>query len=162
MNYAFVGENRWGFDAKFDYILGFWLEAAWIQKTRPVHQLTHQFMGNLGADYTLPWGNGLTLTAEQLLISYDKQAWAFAHPATLTLFSANYPLGLFDSLTGIVYFDWQNHTSYQFIRWQKTFNTLSLHLMGYWNPTTYQLPANGSPGNRFAGKGIQIQLVWYY
>lgn len=155
-----IPEHRLGFDAKFDRVVGYWVEASWTHMKRNVGIMTNQQILNLGVDYTFGWGNGLTLTWEQLLAAYDEQPFTFQEPFTFSMLSARYPVGLFDEVSLIAYFDWRNRSSYNFINWQRQFNRLTLHLMGYINPKNYNIPTQQGGSNMFAGTGLQLMLVY--
>ena len=155
-----IPEHRFGFDAKFDRVVGYWVEASWTHMKRDVGIMTNQQILNLGVDYTFGWGNGLTLTWEQLLTAFDEQPFRFQEPFTFSLLSARYPVGLFDEVSLIAYYDWRNRSSYNFINWQRQFNRLTLHLMGYINPKNYNIPTQQGGGNMFAGTGLQLMLVY--
>lgn len=127
---------------------------------RDVGIMTNQQILNLGVDYTFGWGNGLTVTWELLLAAYDEQPFRFQEPFTFSLFSARYPVGLFDEVSLIAYFDWRNRSSYNFVNWQRQFNRLTLHLMGYINPKNYNIPTQQGGSKMFAGTGLQLMLVY--
>jgi hypothetical protein len=76
------------------------------------------------------------------------------------MISAGYPLGLFDRLSSIVYYNWSDDKIYTFLNWQRQFDKIMFYLMAYWNPETFQLPAQTSSMNIFAGKGIQLMFVF--
>ncbi|EKD31176.1 MAG: hypothetical protein ACD_77C00376G0002 [uncultured bacterium] len=152
-------ENRFGFDIKLDYVIGFWAEAAWINKRIYTGNLTNQEMITLGADYTFGIGNGLNVTAEHMLLSNDLKPFEFANRINLTAFSAGYPIGLFDSINYMFYYDWKNKGVYNFLRWKHTFGVGELYVMGFVNPETSVLPGSGGTGMQMAGKGFQIMFV---
>lgn len=154
-----VHENRIGFDFKLDLVVGLWFEGTWITNNKELGLFTNQEIFNAGIDYTFGIGNGLYVVCEQLLASNDKEAFNFQNTSSFSLLSLSYPVGLFDNISGIVYYDWKNNNSYNFLNWQKQFNNITFYLMGYWNPEKYNIPAQGSGQNLFAGKGIQIMLV---
>lgn len=154
-----IKENRIGFDIKIDLVVGLWLEGSWVINNRELGIFTNQEIINAGADYTFNIGNGLYVVYEQLIAASDEEAFAFHDPASFSLLSLSYPIGIFDNISGIVYYDWKNKNSYNFLNWQKQFNNLTLYLMGYWNPENYKIPAQGTGQNLFAGKGVQIMLV---
>ena len=78
------------------------------------------------------------------------------------MLSLSYPLGMFDNLSAIVYYDWTNNAMYNFVNWQKQFNKISLYVMGYWNPKDYKIPTQGGSTNLFGGQGVQIMMVYNY
>lgn len=158
-SYSEVHENRFGFDIKLDIVVGFWVEGSWVRKNRDLGIFTNQEILNAGADYTFNLGNGLYVIAEQLVAANDKKAFSLQNTNTFSLLSLSYPIGLFDNLSGIVYYDWKNNKSYNFLNWQKQFNNITFYLMAYWNPEKYNIPAQGSGSNLFAGRGIQVMVV---
>ncbi|GJM33354.1 MAG: hypothetical protein DHS20C18_23550 [Saprospiraceae bacterium] len=153
-------EHRIGIDGKWDLEVGLWLEATWIHKTRNIGILTNQNLINIGTDYTFGIGNGLNVIAEQLLISVDEKAFAFKNTSTLTALSVSYPLGLFDDLSAIIYFDWTNEKLYNILQWKHSFSRWTLNVLAFWNPKNSQLPQQQFTENLFGGKGIQILGVY--
>jgi hypothetical protein len=158
--YNEIPENKFGFDIKLDMIVGCWFEGSWVTKNKDLNLFTNQEIFNFGIDYTFGIGNGLYAIAEQLLAAYDENPFNFQKTSSFSLLSLSYPVGLFDTLSGIVYYDWNNNNSYNFLTWQKQFNTINFYLMGYWNPANYIIPAQDGGENLFAGRGVQIMLVW--
>jgi hypothetical protein len=158
--FSHIPENRIGFDIKLDLIVGFWLEGSWVKKNKDLGLFTNQEIMNAGIDYTFGIGNGLYVIYEQLLAANDRNPFRFKNTTSFSLLSLSYPVGLFDNISGIVYYDWKNGNSYNFLNYQKQFNNLSLYFMGYWNPQNYNIPAQGEGQNLFAGRGVQIMVVY--
>ena len=158
-HYSEVPENRLGFDIKLDLAVGLWLEGSWVKKSRDLGMFTNQEIINLGTDYTFDLGSGLYVIYEQLVASNDKKPFYFQNTLSFSLLSLSYPVGLFDNISGIVYYDWKNNNVYNFLNWQKQFNNITFYLMGYWNPENYNIPTQGGDQNLFAGKGFQIMFV---
>ena len=157
--FARVPENRFGLDAKVDLVVGAWIEGSWINSNEDLGPYTNQELFNMGVDYTFGIGNGLYTIFEQLLASYDKDAFVFENPITFSLLSLSYPLGLFSNIQGIVYYDWKNSSLYNFINLQRDFKYFSLYLMAYWNPEDYKIPTQEIENNLYAGRGIQLMFV---
>ncbi len=157
--YSEVTENRIGFDFKLDLVAGLWFEGTWVTKNKNLGMYTNQEIINAGADYTFSIGNGLYIIFEQLLVANDEKAFNFRNKSLFSLFSLSYPVSLTDNISGIVYYDWKNNYTYNFLNWQKQFNNITLYFIGYWNPVNYNLPAQGTDQRLFAGKGIQIMFV---
>lgn len=153
-------ENRFGIDAKFDMVVGWWIEASWSAFNEKAGEFSNQEIMNLGLDYTFGLGNGLTVIYEQLLASYDRNPFEFANSTSFSLLSLNYLVGLFDSLGAIIYYDWTNNKAYNFLTWQRQFNKVSLYLMGYMNPRQYDIPSQNTGNMPYAGNGLQIMLVF--
>ena len=154
-----VGENKFGFDIKLDLVVGLWLEGSWVTKNKELGMFTNQEILNAGIDYTFGIGNGLYVIYEQLVAANDEKPFSFQNTSSFSLMSLSYPVGVFDNISGIVYYDWKNNKSYNFLNWQKQLNKITLYFMGYWNPKSYNIPAQGNGQNLFAGRGVQIMLV---
>lgn len=159
-NYANIPENRIGIDVKFDLVIGCWFEASWINRSKNIGNFTNQEIFNLGADYTFNLGNGLNVIFEQLLAAYDEKAFKFDQTISFSMLNTSYPLGLFDRINLIVYYDWKNNSAYNFVNWQKQFNKISLYLMGYINPKNYSIPTQGAAEKLYAGSGLQLMFVY--
>lgn len=160
VDYGAIGENNIGFDMKLDVVIGLWLEASWTTFNRNIDLYTNQEMMTLGMDYTFGTGNGLNLVFEQMLYSNDKRAFAFSNTLTFSGLSLSYPVGMFDNISSMIYFDWINTNVYSFLSWQKEYKAVTFYIMGYWNPEQYALPGQNIGSNRFAGRGLQFMAVW--
>lgn len=157
--YAEIPENRIGLDVRFDYVIGCWFETTYTRKSKGSGIFTNQEVFNLGVDYTFGLGNGLYGIFEQLIYSTDQEAYAFENTVTFSLLSLSYPIGLFDNLSAIIYYNWTDNSLYNFINWQRDFSHFTLYVMAYWNPDDYYVPLQDSAENLYAGKGLQVMLV---
>jgi hypothetical protein len=153
-------ENRFGIDAKFDMVIGWWLEASWSNFGEKAGVYSNQEIFNVGMDYTFGIGNGLTVIYEQLLASSDRNAFEFRNSTTFSLLNLTYPVGIFDNASAIVYYDWKNNKAYNFVTWQRQLNRFSLYLMGYINPRQYNIPTQNTDNMIYGGSGIQVMLVF--
>lgn len=160
--YSEVPENKFGFDIKLDMTVGVWFEGSWVNKKKNLSFLTNQEILNGGVDYTFGLGNGLYVIYEQLLAAGNEKAFNFNNASSFSLVSLSYPVGMLDNLSAIVYYDWKNNKSYNFLNWQKQYNNLTLYLMGFWNPEKYNIPTQGEGQNLFAGRGMQVMVVYNY
>lgn len=155
----YVPENKFGLDIKIDWHIGLWVEGVYAVKNANLGSFTNQEMITTGFDYTFGIGNGLYVVAEHLIAANDENAFEFKQPIHFTASSLNYPVGLFDNVNLIFYYDWANKSVYNFINWQRQFNKFDLHLMAYWNPKNSTLPTAGGGNNLYGGKGIQLMLI---
>ncbi|MBN2480384.1 MAG: hypothetical protein JXB19_01490 [Bacteroidales bacterium] len=155
-----VSENRFGFDAKFDVVVGCWIEASWSNYRENIGMYSNQEIINIGIDYTFGLGNGLTVIYEQLIASNDENPFEFKNSTTFSLLNLSYPVGVFDNISAIVYYDWTHNKSYNFLNWQKQFNKFTFYLMGYVNPGEYNIPTQDADEILYAGSGIQLMLVF--
>lgn len=158
--YKQIAENRVGIDAKWDFIVGIWLEASWTTKSENIGNMTNQELLTFGTDYTFGIGNGINTTVEYMLMATDNKPFAYEKTNNLTAFSINYPIGIFDNISYIVYYDINNKNFYNFINWQRTFNLFTINTMAYWNPkNNYSLSFNNQgKQNIYQGFGIQLMV----
>jgi len=156
-----VGENRIGIDVKLDLTVGLWMEASWTGKRADFGIYTNQKLITVGTDYTFGIGNGLNVVFEHLIFSYDQKPLQFKNTGNLSALSASYPLGLFDNISYMSFYEWKRGGLYNFINWRHTFHKTELYVMGYINPEQQLMTGGGfTSSSRFTGKGIQVMLVF--
>jgi len=155
-----IQENRIGFDAKWDLIVGLWLEAAWVNKKEELGIFKNQEAFTLGTDYTFNLGSGLYVTLEHMLMAFDEKAFEFSNTTNFTGLSINYPIGMFDNISAIIYYDWANNSVYNFVNWFRQFNRTTFYVMAYWNPENNQMPTMGTAENLYGGMGVQLMFVF--
>ena len=113
----------------------------------------------MGTDYTFGLGNGLNVRAEQLVFAFGETAAEMEIASTLTAGTISYPVGMFSTVSTVLYYDWTNQSLFSFLSVQHQFSKLTLNLMGYWNPNHTQIIQQTEGANPFGGKGIQVLLV---
>ncbi len=156
-----VGENRIGIDVKLDLTVGLWMEASWTGKRADFGIYTNQKLITVGTDYTFGIGNGLNVVFEHLIFSYDQKPLQFKNTGNLSALSASYPLGLFDNISYMSFYEWKRGGLYNFVNWRHTFHKTELYVMGYINPEQQLMTGGGfTSSSRFTGKGIQVMLVF--
>ncbi|HHV04029.1 MAG: hypothetical protein WCQ69_04945 [Bacteroidales bacterium] len=152
-------ENRYGLDFRLDYAIGFWAETVWINKRGAAGIVTNQQLFMAGADYTFDVSNGLNVTVEHMLISHSEKPFDLGDRCHMSALSLNYPLGLWDSIGYIFYYDWKRKGAYNFVRWKHTLGFGDLYVMAYVNPDVSVLPDNSNTVGSLPGKGIRLMLV---
>jgi hypothetical protein len=157
-----IPENRYGLDGKWDIGIGIWFEGVMIQRHSQLESLNYQRLTNIGLDYTFDIGNGLGLITEYFTLSNAGKPFASGQQISLTALSLNYPAGLLDNLTAMVYYDTEHKSWYRFFNWQRKYDNWTFYLIGYWNPDEYQLYQiqSNSMQNLYAGKGLQLMVVF--
>ena len=85
----------------------------------------------VGADYTLPIGNGILVMSESMLIfsKYNRSS-----SQTGTAFMVRMPMGMFNNLMLISTLDWNENNNYNYLRFNSTFNSFSINCMVSINP----------------------------
>ncbi|MFC1537798.1 hypothetical protein ACFL6H_00080 [Candidatus Latescibacterota bacterium] len=160
LNKNIVGENRFGFDCKFDVKIGMWLEGTVIQRDTNIQYMKYQRMWTIGADYTFGMGNGLYVLSEFFNSENSDEIFRSGDGIQFSGSSVNYPIGIFDQVSGIHYYDWKNHDNYMLLNWQRIYDNWILHLIGFFNPKTVRLNQTKTSSNAFSGNGFQIMVVF--
>jgi hypothetical protein len=155
-------ENKYALDGKWDLGIGIWFEAVLIHQNTHALPYPWQRALNVGLDYTFGLGNGLNVIGEHFVMTASPNAWDSGESINFTALALNYPLGLLDSLAGIFYYDWENENMYSFLRWQRTYDRWSIHVMAFWNPERFAIYQVGQENNLYTGKGFQIMIVYDY
>ena len=153
-------EDRYGIDGKWDLGIGFWFEGSLVHRHLELPGFKFQHLLTVGADYTFPLCNGLTTVLEYFSFQTADKVLGAGEGLEFTALSLNYPIGLLDAITGIVYRDWENKEWYRFINFQRMYDRWSIYLMAFWNPETFQIYPQLSEGSLFTGKGFQIMIVF--
>jgi hypothetical protein len=159
-SYDQIPEDRIGLDAKWDVRIGLWFEASYVHKSRNIGLLTNQSWLNVGADYTFGIGNGINIVAEHLITSFDTKPFGAERVANITASVVSYPLGLFDNISGVLYYNWPTEDFTFFVNYQHQFNKITGYLMAYYNPEIQQGIQENELVNTFSGPGIRIMLVY--
>lgn len=157
---ASVPENRFGLDGKWDIGIGVWFEAVLVHEQTDLPRLKYQRQWTVGADYTFDIGNGLTALTEFFRSDNPNDAFGQARGVSFSALSMNYPLGVIDRLSALLYFNWTNHDWYRLVTWQKTYDNWIFYLLGFWNPKTIQFFQTQTINNTFAGTGIQFMAAF--
>jgi hypothetical protein len=129
-------ENRFALDGRWDVTIGLWLETV-LQEQRyaPLERPWSKRIA-LGADYTLPLGNGLHLLAEHMTTALSRDAQGWDEELHISACSLNYPFGLSDHVRAIGYLDWDNEQYYQYLAWGRAWDDWLLDVSLFHYPET--------------------------
>jgi hypothetical protein len=155
-----VPENRFALDGKWDIEIGFWFEGTLTHQESD--RLPHPWQKaiTIGFDYTFGLGKGLNLIGEYFVYESSQEVLGSGESMKFSALSMNYPLSILDSLSCIFYYDWKNKNLYSFINWRRTYDQWVINVIGFWNPKRFQIYQNLTENNVFAGKGIQIMVIF--
>ena len=132
--------NRLALDYRYDGFIGFWNESAIIQSDNmDINMVT------VGADYTLPIGNGILVMTESMYISSKDNILTSSQ--TFTSFMASMPMGMFYNLMLISTLHWDENNSYNYLRFSSGFDSFSINCMASINP-------------REVGNRIQLMFIY--
>ncbi len=159
-------ETRFAVDGKWDLGPGLWFEAVLADQRSPYLAFPWQRALTIGLDYTFALGNGLHLLGEYFqsdIASGALSGITYApFRARFLAASASYPLSFIDQLAAIFFYDTRNRDLYSFVRWQRNYDRWAIHLMAFWNPAQFRIFAAPDQLNLFAGKGLQILIVYTF
>ena len=155
-----IPENRFALDGKWDVGIGLWFEGALIHQDLDISSLRYKRLINLGVDYTFDLGDGLNVIGEYFTIGTSESVSDSGEEISFSAVSANYPLGLLDNISAIIYYNWDNQDWYRFINWERKYDNWSFYVMGFWNPDRFQIYQNRQENSLFAGKGLQLMIVF--
>ncbi len=163
---SIIPENRFALDGKWDLQIGLWFETALIQQGLTFLNLLFKYQNflTLGADYTFPWGNGLYVMAEHLVVSQGNKLSKLRETVNFSAWSAFYNIGLLDRVSAIVYYDWSQKQVFRFASFSRFYDKWSFYLNVFWNPEDAGFGFAGlrrDSENTFGiGKGLQIMAVY--
>lgn len=153
-------ENRIGFDGKWDLGIGLWFESSISHQDLDISALVFRRSINIGADYTFGLGNGINVMTEFFNYGASEKVFSEAESLNFSIFSLNYPLGLLDRISLMIYYDWENKDWYRFISLNRTYDKWSYYLIGFWNPDKFQIYNNQQDYSFFTGTGLQLMVVY--
>jgi len=159
-NVSSVPENRFALDGKWDIEIGFWFEGTLTHQNSEQLPYPWQKAVTIGFDYTFGLGNGLNLTGEYFVYASSQEVLGSGDSMKFSALSMNYPLSILDNLSCIFYYDWKNKNLYSFLNWRRTYDQWIINVIGFWNPKLFQIYQNLTENNIFAGKGIQIMVIF--
>ena len=155
-----LNENRIGLDGKWDLGIGLWFEISLTHQDFDISPLVYRRAVNIGADYTFALGNGLNVMTEFFTYGMSEEIFSSSENIYFSTLSLNYPLGIIDNISLMVYYDWTNKDWYRFVNWQQTYDKWSFYLMGFWNPDKFQIYNNRQDYSFFTGTGFQFMVVF--
>lgn len=158
---AYMHQHFFGFDAKFNYLVSFWLEGTheYVPLLLSEKPMTID-LWNLGVDYTFGIGSGLLVSYEMIYYADQERQPGTSNQSFLSLFSASTAITPFDRIYGLVYWSHQANVAFPFLSYQHQFDTWSANVLAYWNPKNAAIPSMSNDYNSFLGKGIQLMLIY--
>jgi len=153
-------ENRFAFDGRWDIGIGLWFEAVAQHQTAEfsVHDWTKWI--TLGMDYTITVGNGLYFLVEHMTIALSDALLQWDEDVQTTAYSLNYPVGYFDQLMAIGYYSWDRKQYYQYLGWQRTFDSWIFQLSFFHYPQSSGQVAEVGSDPLGTGYGGQLMIIF--
>jgi hypothetical protein len=157
---TYFPEDKIGLDGKWNVGAGIWFEYV-AKHNDPANKVTNTWETylNFGLDYTFSIGNGLNVTAEYFGYNNTDELAQKGVINTFTGLSANYPFGLMNTVTAVIYYNWEQDNWSRFISFQRKYDFWSFYLMAFWNPDDYKPYNMTAERSIYAGSGVQVMAV---
>ena len=156
--------QRVAVDYRYDGYFGFWFEGAGIFSDNKQDEELNRFtLMTLGADYTVPVGQGLLLMIETMRINGWSSVNSNDSDQAYTAFIASLPINILHQLMFITQVDWENNHAYNYIRWSVTYDYISLNFIFSINPRRgdYGFKEEYLPETVAGfGNGLQFMLIY--
>ena len=153
---AAVPEDRFGLDGKWNIGVGIWGEGALVHDSTDSVSLRYQRFWTVGADYTFGIGNGLYVLMEFSRIESSMSPLGAATGVSFSGLSMNYPIGILDRFSAIVYYNWQANQWYRIVTWRRAYDRWAFYLFAFWNPGVLTGLTAQIQSQTFAGRGIEL------
>jgi hypothetical protein len=153
-------QQRLGVDGRWDIGVGFWFEAVAQHQEIPFVDYQWLKLTTVGMDYTFSIGKGLHALGEHLIMSISEKLPEYGKNYHFSAFSLNYPVSLFDAVSYIGYYEWDQNTYAQYASWQRTYDkwVVSFSLFRY--PETGQSVFSFQQQAAGAGSGAQAMVIF--
>jgi hypothetical protein len=149
-------EYKFGFDGRWDALVGFWLEAAISYNSTEKLPFNWTKMFTVGADYTFDTGNGLYLLTEHFTSTTSNAFLLFNNNFYTSSFMLSYPLGILDNIRAICFYLHKNNNYYQFLDWQRTYDDFAFNI------SMFYYPESQASNLKVQTRGLGIQLMIIY
>ncbi len=153
-------EVKAAIDGFFDIGIGLWFESSVVHADYGSDLPHWQSMLTIGSDYTFPIGNGITITNEHFMYSVDDSPLSTSSAVQMTGLMAVYPIGLFDNISGIVFYSWDAELAYFFFSWQRTYDDWTINLNTFFSSKSDSSFSFGQSISDFSSRGIQLMLIF--
>ena len=159
-----INEKRFGLDGKWDFGVGLWFESSVsLFDKNDFHIPLFQDIWNIGADYTIPIGSGLNITAEYIRFHTGNKMLNGGTSVNMGGSMFTYPVSLLDNVSAMFFYLKEAGKWFNYLSYSRTYDDWNIYLIGFWNPEI-NIPIGGKVGtkNLFAGKGMQLMVSYNF
>lgn len=153
-------EQRIGLDGKWDIGVGLWLEGTVTRQDFDVPEPRYQKLLTVGTDYTFDIGNGPHLLLEQFVSVETENLFGSGDNQSISALLADYPLSILDTVSAIIYYDWEIDDWSGFLTWRRSYDQWQVHVSAFRNPDRDSIAQDTATGSSFSGNGVQLMLVF--
>lgn len=155
-------ENRFALDGRWEKVIGMWFEAVLQHQDTDFLPFEWSKMITLGVDYTFGIGNGVYTVVEHLATTSSEDALGWDEDTHISALSLSYPIGLFDNLSAIGYYSWDQEEYSQYLSWQRTYDNLVISVSLFYYPESDDDTSETQQNAFGSGYGGQLMLVYYH
>ncbi len=155
-----IPEMRAAIDGFFDIGIGLWFESTVIHADYGEALANWQSFLTIGGDYTFGIGNGLTITAEHFAVSADDKPYSDKNDMQLSGLMATYPIGLFDNISSMIFYNWDAELAYYYISWQRTYDDWTINLNTFFSSNAAVPFSLNQSISDFSSRGMQLMLIF--
>lgn len=152
-----IKENRIAVDGFWDAGIGLWFESALVKMDT---EDNYQSFLTVGSDYTLPRGNGISVTGEHLFISIANQPFERDSSQNVSSLSIQYPLGMLDNLAYFNYYSWNTDTALHYLSWRRTYDRWTIQCAGYFSEKTLTNIYGNDRSSAQGRRGLQFTIIF--
>ena len=152
-------ETRIALDGRWEKGVGMWFES--VLQYQDSEKILYEWvtMATLGVDYTFGIGNGLYAVLEHMATGASESPLGWDENAHITACMLSYPIGLFDSLSSISFYNWESEEFSQHLSWQRAYDNLVIDASLFRHPDQDDAE---SRTRQQAGFGGQLMLIYYH
>lgn len=161
---TYLNEKRFGLDGHWDVGVGLWFENSISIFDKNNFSIPRfQDLWNVGADYTIPVGAGLSVTAEYLRYHLGSEIWKNGTALNVIGGMLSTPVSLTDNVSAMIFYVKEAKGWFNYLSYSRTYDNWQIYIIGFWNPEL-NLPFAGdmSGKNLFSGKGIQLMVNYNF
>jgi hypothetical protein len=105
-------------------------------------------------------GNGLYVLAEYSRFDAPASAFGSGPGFAFSGLLMNYPVGILDRVSAIVYANWTESQWYRILTWQRSYDVWTFYLLLFWNPKQPLGLGVQQQTTAFAGRGLEIMATF--
>jgi hypothetical protein len=155
-------ENRYALDGRWDIGIGVWFESVWQQNIPGTLVYKWNNMTTIGADYTIPEGNGIYVLGEHMVTTFSNSFWGNDQNRHISAMMATYSINVLDNLSLQEYYDWHDKNLYQYFQCQRTYDNFIINIALFHYPENDRSLFLSGRTSLFSGYGLQMMLIYSY
>jgi len=155
-------ENRYALDGRWDIGIGIWFESVLQHSISKLTNYKWNRMTTIGADYTIPEGNGIYILAEHMTTAFSKSFWDTDLSRQISAMMITHSISVIDNLILQEFYDWDNKNLYQYFQFQRTYDKFIINFALFHYPEDGEKIFLNGRYSLLSGYGSQLMLIFNY